>query len=191
MKKTKPLKDFLKDAMDEDELKSYSKAAKYHDDWMKSKYNSNYRDMYKLVLIKHLHNAGTPLFSIGKPVAKTWKQNTDVKFHVLHGIFFVVPSSISPLLQRHSSSYALISCIPLAPYPSVSTSSALGTGTSLTLWWIWRVVESLALILGTTLAQQHRYTPTHNTTHAHNMHAHAYIYTYISSSLFSSSHFRN
>ena len=65
MKNTKPLKEFLKDALREDELDNYAKASKYQNDWICSKYKGNYSNMYRLVLhCKCQHNSGyaTPSF---------------------------------------------------------------------------------------------------------------------------------
>ena len=46
MKHTKPLKDFLKDALTEDELNAYNKAAELQKDWLK-KHDGNYKTMYR------------------------------------------------------------------------------------------------------------------------------------------------
>ena len=46
MKNTKPLKDFLQDALTEDEKKHYLTASKWHNDWL-GKYGRNQGEWYK------------------------------------------------------------------------------------------------------------------------------------------------
>ena len=46
MQHTKPLKDFVKDALREDELETYNKAVKYQSDWI-HKHGDNYKVMYR------------------------------------------------------------------------------------------------------------------------------------------------
>ena len=47
MKNTKPLKEFLKGAMEENEQETYQKATVWHVDWLKKKYEEKYQVMYK------------------------------------------------------------------------------------------------------------------------------------------------
>jgi len=46
MKHTKPLKDFVKDALGEEELNAYNRAATYQSKWL-DKHESNYKTMYR------------------------------------------------------------------------------------------------------------------------------------------------
>lgn len=54
MKHTKPLKEFLKDAMDKDEQAKYTSAMAKHNQWLDSKHEGNYRTMYKYVIILYI-----------------------------------------------------------------------------------------------------------------------------------------
>ena len=47
MKKTKPLKEFLRDALEESEMKNYNNAGVWHADWIRTKFQDSYKVMYR------------------------------------------------------------------------------------------------------------------------------------------------
>ena len=49
MKNTKPLKEFVMDALREDEVDNYKSATMYHKKWLTSKYKNSYQEMYRYV----------------------------------------------------------------------------------------------------------------------------------------------
>lgn len=49
MKNTKPLKEFLQDAVEDEEKVEYRRASELHSHWLKSKHQDSYKVMYRLV----------------------------------------------------------------------------------------------------------------------------------------------